>query len=314
MRRLATWTKIFSRAEESDNSGLFVSLEELIEQRRYVGYLRQLTPKLSVSNQAGDVKSAFKGRGIELEEIRNYTFGDDVRDMDWRVTARKGNPYVKLYAEEKDREIYVAADMSPYMVFGTKKQLKSVSVAKIAGLFGWMALENKDRFGCMLYDGENRYIFKPKNHQANLIAIFKKIALLSQKILQRQEQKSSFAENLRILQQSIKNRASVFIISDYNFMTEDLQKVIAGIAKKASVYMINVFDVLEDIAPKAGEYMAADGKEKFVFNSSSKVFQKAYKSYFEQKRQAVKDFAVRFGCRYIEVRGDIELYKQLKLF
>ena len=152
MKRLASLAKIFSRAEESDNSGLFVSLDELIEQRRYVGYLRHITPKLSVSNQAGDVKSAFKGRGIELEEIRNYTFGDDVRDMDWRVKAKKGTPYVKLYAEEKDREIYVAADMSPYMVFGTKKQLKSVSVAKIAGLFGWMALENKDRFGCLIYD------------------------------------------------------------------------------------------------------------------------------------------------------------------
>lgn len=314
MKRLASWAKIFSRAEESDNSGLFVSLDELIEQRRYVGYLRHITPKLSVSNQAGDVKSAFKGRGIELEEIRNYTFGDDVRDMDWRVTAKKGTPYVKLYAEEKDREIYVAADMSPYMVFGTKKQLKSVSVAKIAGLFGWMALENKDRFGCLIYDGNQNYIFKPKNHQANLIAIFKKLAEVSQKILLPHEVSGSFAGHLRILQQSIKTGASVFIVSDFNFMTEELQRTIAALAKKAKVYLINVFDVLEDFAPKAGEYTAADGKEKFVFNSSSKLFQKAYKSHFELKRVAVKNFALKFGCRYIEVRGDIELYKQLKLF
>ncbi len=314
MKRLSTWSKIFSRAEESDNSGLFVSLEELIEERRYVGYLRRLRPKLSVSNQSGDVKSAFKGRGMELEEIRNYIHGDDVRDMDWRVTARKGSPYIKLYAEEKDREIYVAADMSPYMVFGTRKQLKSVSVAKIAGLLGWMSLENKDRFGCMIYDGHQNYVYKPRNHQANLIAIFKKLSEVSRKILQTQEVEGSFAGNLRILQQGIKNGASVFVISDYNFMTDELKKALAGLSKKAKVYLINIFDILEDVAPKAGEYMAAEGKEKLVFNSSSKLFQKAYKSHFEEKRQEVKKFALKFGCRYMEVRGDIELYKQLKLF
>ena len=314
MKRLASWRKIFSKAEESDNSGLFVSLEELIEQRRYVGYLRRLTPNLSISDQAGDIKSAFKGRGIELEEIRNYTYGDDVRDMDWRVTARKGTPYTRLYAEEKDREIYVALDLSSYMVFGTKKQLKSVSAAKIAGLFGWLALENKDRFGCLIYDGMQNWLFKPKNHQANLVAIFKKLSETTQRILQGQASKGSFAAQLRILQQQIKSRACVFVVSDFNFATEELKKSLAGLVKKADVYLINVYDVLEEIAPKAGEYMVEENGQKLVFNSTSKNFQKAYKAHFELKRHAIKKFASRFGCKYIEVRGDIELYKQLKLF
>ena len=153
MKRLKHITRFFGRvAPELGGNGLFASLDELIEQRQYVAYLRQLGQSKTFSSMAGDVKSAFKGRGMELEEIRSYTYGDDVRDIDWRVTARKEQPFTKLYAEERDREIYALLDLSPQMVFGTRHELKSVAAAKIAALLGWMSLENKDRFGCLVFD------------------------------------------------------------------------------------------------------------------------------------------------------------------
>ena len=315
MKRLKSLAKIFSFQDEADNSGLFVTLDELIEQRRYVAYLKALTARLAVSNQAGDVKSAFKGRGIELEEVRSYTFGDDIRDIDWRVTARKDTPYTKLYAEEKDREIYVLLDLSPYMVFGTRKELKSVAAAKIAGLLGWLALGNKDRFGCIIFDGRNNYVFKPKNHQGNLIAIFKKIAAVSQEILRKtnEPQNDGFAKTVKLVQQNIKSQVTVFVISDFNYFDDALKKAIAGMARRTKVFMVNVFDVFEEYPPKGGEYMAADYGRRLVFNSSSKQFQKAYKAHFALKRHDARQFALRFGCRYLEVRTDIELYKQLKV-
>lgn len=315
MKRLKSLAKIFSFQNEADNSGLFVTLDELIEQRRYVAYLKALTSRLAVSNQAGDVKSAFKGRGVELEEVRGYTFGDDVRDIDWRITARKDMPYTKLYAEEKDREIYVLLDLSPYMVFGTRKELKSVAAAKIAGLLGWLALGNKDRFGCIIFDGKNNYVFKPKNHQGNLIAIFKKIAAVSQDVLRKTDEPltDGFAKTVKLLQQNIKTQATVFVVSDFNHFDDALKKAIAGMARRTKVFMVNVFDVLEENPPKGGEYMAADYGKRLVFNSDSKQFQKAYKAHFALKRHEAKQFALRFGCRYLEVRTDIELYKQLKV-
>ncbi len=315
MKRLLSIKKIFSNAEESENSGLFVSLPELIEQRKYISYLKKISSKISLSTQAGDVKSAFKGRGIELEEVRKYAYGDNVRDIDWRITARKDAPYTKLYAEEKDREIYVALDMSSYMVFGTKKQLKTVSGAKLVGLLGWLAHESKDKFGCLLSLEDDDYFFKANKTKQSLLAIFKTLSKKSQEVLK--EQRTSqlrFYKSLKFLQKNVKNNATVFVISDFNFMNEDLQKAIAGLSKKFNVYLINIFDILEDIAPKSGEYMVSDNKQKIVFNSSSKLFQKTYKAHFELKRNAVKSFANKFGCTYMEVRGDIELYKQLKLF
>ena len=136
-----------------EGNGLSVSLEELMNMRRYLAYIKGKKRKQTFSCQAGDIKSAFKGRGMEFEEIRAYNFGDDVRDIDWRVTARKEIPYTKLYAEEKDHQIYVWLDLSAPMLFGSKKELKSVSASKIAALLGWLALENKDRFGCIIYNG-----------------------------------------------------------------------------------------------------------------------------------------------------------------
>lgn len=315
MKRLKHITKFFtSVAPELGGGGLFASLEELTEQRKYVAYLRRLSQVKTLSHMAGDVKSAFKGRGMELEEIRSYAYGDDVRDMDWRVTARKGQPFTKLYAEERDREIYAMLDLSPSMVFGTKNELKSVAAAKLAALLGWMSLENKDRFGCLVFDGTENLFFKPQNNKANMMVILKKISTISKKILRRKNhQLTSKEKAIQLLQSSIKSQAVVFVISDFADFSESMRRALAILAKKARVFALNVFDVLEEMPPKAGEYMAENNGERLVFDSKSKYFQKEYKAYFKDKRAKINDFCRRFGIRYVEIRTDIPLHQQLKV-
>ena len=315
MKRLKHITKFFtSVAPELGGGGLFASLEELTEQRKYVAYLHQLSQVKTLSHMAGDVKSAFKGRGMELEEIRSYAYGDDVRDMDWRVTARKGQPFTKLYAEERDREIYVLLDLSPSMVFGTKNELKSVAAAKIAALLGWMSLENKDRFGCLIFDGEENLFFKPQNSKANMMVVLKKISEISKKILKRNAWPQNAQDKaVKLLQSNIKSQAVVLVVSDFSDFGEKMRRSLATLAKKARVYAINVFDVLEEMPPQAGEYMAENSGERLVFDTKSKYFQKEYKAYFKDKRAKINDFCKRFGIRYVEIRTDIPLHQQLKI-
>ena len=131
---------LFKRKKNQQNSdkGLSVSLEDMLKQQNYLSYL-QIKNNTATSALSGEIKSALKGKGMELEEVRAYTYGDDIRDMDWRVTARKSEPFTKVYHEEKDREITVLIDMSESMVFGTKNELKTVSAAKISALLGWYA-------------------------------------------------------------------------------------------------------------------------------------------------------------------------------
>lgn len=317
MKRLRQIAKgIFSKPEEAYSSnGLSVSVEELAEMRRFVPYLRRMHNRRSFSHQAGEVKSAFKGRGMELEEIRAYTFGDDVRDMDWRVTARKQSPYTKLYSEEKDREIYVWLDLSPQMIFGTRRELKSVAASKIAALLGWMALENKDRFGCVIFDGEASLLFKPQNNRRQLTAVFNKISRLSREVLQNKtDSEESRRKSLKLLEQSVKNQAAVFILSGFNSFDEGERKRLAALAKKTRLYLVDVFDVLEEIAPKAGEYMAAYAGRQLVIDSSSKAYRREYKDYFADKRQNLRDFCRKFRCQLLEFRTDMELVNNLKIW
>lgn len=301
------------KVKEAGN-GLYASLEELIAMRKYVAYLREVNRRKSFSHQAGDIKSVFKGRGMELEEIRAYNFGDDVRDIDWRVTARKDIPYTKLFAEERDREIYVWLDLSAPMVFGTKKELKSVTAAKIAALIGWLALENKDRFGCIIFDGINSWFYKPQNNRVQLMAILKKVAELSQKALSNKEEgEESSGKSLRMLEQSVRNQAEVFVISDFTSLNGKIWQQLAALAKKTQLHLLNVFDVLEEIAPKAGEYMAEYNGKRLIFDSSPKIYRKDYQSYFADKRHKLKEFCHKFNCQMMEFRTDMELVNNLKI-
>ena len=198
--------------------GLFVTVEDFLAQRRYAYEWQPGKRHKFTSQQAGDVKSIFKGRGMEFEEIRAYTFGDDVRDIDWRVTARKQSPYTKLYTEEKDREVYALLDLSSQMIFGTKKQLKSVTASEITAQIAWQCLNNKDRFGCIIHHTNGEILLKAKNSQASMMLIFKKIAETSRAILRQKLPKNeeTLKKAVNLLQQTIKHRAIVFIISDFS--------------------------------------------------------------------------------------------------
>ncbi len=308
--------RLFKPKTRETGNGLYASLEELMAMRQSAAYVRSIRKKKSYSHQSGDIKSAFKGRGMELEEVRAYSFGDDVRDIDWRITARKEQPYTKVFNEEKDHEIYVWLDLSGQMLFGTKKELKSVTAAKLASLLGWVSLENKDRFGCVIYDGRNTYVFKPQNNRAQLMAILKKTAQVSEEILSRKDQgeKEGHLRSLKMLEQSVKNRASVFLLSDFNFLDEAEKLQLAALARKTELFLINVFDVLEELPPKSGEYMAQYEGKRLIFDTNSKVYQKDYRTYFAQKRKNLQDFCRRVGCKLIDFRTDMDVTQNIKIF
>ena len=308
--------KLFRKSDNrKTGKGLYVTLEELMEQRQYVRYLRNRHKKSPPSAQVGEIKSIFKGRGMEFEEIRPYNYGDDVRDIDWRVTARKLAPYTKLFSEERDREVYVLLDLSAQMLFGTKKELKAVTASKIAALLGWLALENKDRFGCVIFDGEHNYLYKPQNHRSGLLAILNKIAEFSFQIIQNKSSGDEFVsldKSLKMLQNSIKGQAIVFLISDFDNIGENAQKAISMLSRNTSLACVNVLDVLEQNPPQSGEYMAESNGKKLIFSTGSRKFRKDYQDYFAKRRNYFKDFCRRFSCKYIEVRNDKVLHEQLE--
>lgn len=302
------------KVKSKQGNGLFVSLEELLDMRNYTAYMRNGVRDKTLSCQSGDIKSAFKGRGIEFEEIREYIFGDDVRDIDWRVTARKEHPYTKIYTEEKDYEIYVWLDLSASMLFGSKNELKSVLAAKITALLGWLALENKDRFGCVVFDGAESFWFKPQNSRAQLLAILKKIAMISERILKNPHQNlQDRAKSLKILEQNVRNKAAVFMVSDFGGMEDNIKKQLAALARRSKLFLLNVYDILEEKPPKAGEYMAEYEGKRLIFDTVSKDYKHNYFTYFAEKKMLLKEFCQKFGCHLLEFRTDRDIITNLKL-
>lgn len=312
--RKITSKLIKPKTSSISGNGLFVGLDELMNMRKYATYLQQGKKKKTYSNQVGDVKSAFKGRGIEMDEIREYQFGDDVRDIDWRVTARKEKPYTKLYTEERDREIFVWLDLSAIMLFGSSVELKSVTASKIAALIGWIALNNKDRFGCVIFDGEKSWVFKPKNDRAYLGAIFNKISEVSQNILQ-QEQNSEEEriKSLKLLQANVKNRANVFVISSFIYLSDEYDKLWSSLAKKTGLFMINVFDKLEEKAPLSGQYMVEYDGDKLLLDTSSKSYKKSYAEYFAAKLKQKEMFCRKMSCNFINFSSGMSFVGDLKI-
>lgn len=293
------------------NAVLAADFKQMALMRRYVPYLRDF--KLNqTSLQAGDSRSAFKGRGIEFEEVRTYNYGDDVRDIDWRVTARKNQPFTKLYNEEKDREVYIWLDLSAKMRFGTKHELKSVTAAKTAALIAWYALENKDRVGMAVFDGNKTLIFEPKRTVDNLFAVFKQIEKIAAESLYQTNESGSAIKSLKLLQQKAKHRAIVFVVGSFTDMEAESSALLSAFARNHELYLINVFDELEDKAPPAGEYLAQYHNQKQLLAVSGKAFAEDYRQYFAEKRQKIKKFCAKINCRYREVRADLPIYKQIK--
>lgn len=293
------------------NAALAADFKQMALMRRYVPYLRDF--KLNqTSLQAGDSRSAFKGRGIEFEEVRAYNYGDDMRDIDWRVTARKNQPFTKLYNEEKDREVYIWLDLSAKMRFGTKHELKSVTSAKTAALIAWYALENKDRVGMAVFDGNKTLIFEPKRTVDNLFAVFKQIEKIAAESLYQTNESGSAIKSLKLLQQKAKHRAIVFVVGSFTDMEAESSALLSAFARNHELYLINVFDELEDKAPPAGEYLAQYHNQKQLLAVSGKAFAEDYRQYFAEKRQKIKKFCAKINCRYREVRADLPIYKQIK--
>ncbi len=303
--------QLWKKSNQQDLSGLVPVFEDLTDIKKYVPYLQDFNFKTS-SNKAGDFKSSFKGRGIEFEEVRSYTFGDDVRDIDWRVTARKNQPFTKLYVQEKDREVYVWLDLSEHMRFGTKNELKSVTAAKTAALLGWFALANRDRFGLMLFDGNKTHVFEPKRDYENLLIVLKKIEQIAVDTLYNTSESQTKEKSLQLTAKRIGKKSIVFLISDFSFLQEGDASVVSALSFSNDVCMINVYDILEEVAPPKGEYMAEYGDSKYLLVNKNNDYGKIYQNYFIAKRQILKDFCAKFDCKYRQIRTDLPIFQQLK--
>lgn len=293
-----------------DGDGIHVSLDELVAQRRYVPLLSFDSVGFSRSEGAGVHKSPFRGRGMEFDEVRAYYPGDDIRLIDWRVTARTGETHTKLYREERDRPVLFLGDFRAEMHFATKNAFKSVIAARLLAALAWSSREHGDKIGAIVLSGQHYFKIAPHRQMRRLMEIFNSIVTAANDKFQGQTK--SLSDALAELRRVSKNGGRVYILSDFHDFDEESKKHLTYIAAHCDVVCVQIFDVLEETPPPPGAYRISDGKKSVVMHTDDPTWRKNYEKLFLEPREELKKFCKSRRIIYIPLRTDEDMAQTVR--
>jgi len=271
-------------------AGVHVTIDELIRLRLAARDLQLGSRRPSLSTIAGAHTSRFRGRGMDYLESRGYQAGDDIRNMDWRVTARAGHPHVKLYTEERERPVVAVVDLNPGMFFGTRGAFKSVIAARAAALIGWAAVHHHDRIGALLFNGSHHEL-RPLGGQRGVLRLIRALVGATDPVagMHQSDQPASLTDALRRLRRVARPGGLVCILSDFYDIDADTRMHLQRLRQHSDVVALQIVDAVEVHAPPPGRYGISDGRRTAVLDTRSASRQAAYERYFAQHEQAVDE-------------------------
>lgn len=252
---------------------------------------------------AGEYHSAFKGRGMAFAEVREYQFGDDIRNIDWNVTARYNHPYIKVFEEERELTVMLLIDVSGSQDFGTFQKLKSNVITEIAAILAFSAIQNNDKIGVIFFSEAVEKFIPPKKGKSHILRIIREM------IDFRPENKgTNIPEALRYLTNAIKKKCTAFIISDFIDNHTDLERSLSVANNKHDVVAVRIYDKREEELPPIGMMKVKDaetGKYMWV-NSSDSATRKIYHNWWLAHSGRLKGIYTRCGvdATHINTRED----------
>ena len=258
------------------------------------------TRRLSDHIFSGEYHTSFKGRGMTFSEVRQYQFGDDVRAIDWNVTARYNEPYIKVFEEERELTMMLMVDVSGSESFGTQNSFKKDIVTEIAATMAFSATQNNDKIGLILFSDEIELFIPPKKGRSHVLRIIRELIEFKPK-----SHKTNLSQALRFLSGVMKKKAIVFVISD--FMADDNYEHTLKIAgKKHDLTGIRVYDVREEKMPNIGmvNMLDAETGETLLVNTGSKAVRLEYEKYYQEKMKFFKETFSRCGSGTVNTRVD----------
>lgn len=271
------------------------------------------TRGLSKNIFAGEYHSAFKGRGMTFSEVRDYQYGDDIRNIDWNVTARFNHPFIKIYEEERELTVMLLVDVSNSRVFGTQSQLKKNLITEIAAVLSFSAIQNNDKIGVILFSDRVEKFIPPQKGRTHILRIIRELIEFTP-----EHKETNISEALRYLTNAIKKRCTAFIISD--FMDENNQtgrprfdEAIRIANRKHDVIGLKIYDVREKMLPPVGLIRMRDaetGDYAWVDTSSSKL-RNQYASWYKTMETNVNNILMKAGVDYVSIATGQDYVKPL---
>ncbi len=264
------------------------------------------TRRLSDHIFGGEYHSTFKGRGMTFSEVRQYQFGDDVRNIDWNVTARYNEPYIKVFEEERELTMMLMVDVSGSQLFGTQGAFKKSIITEIAATLAFSATQNNDKIGLILFTDEIELFIPPKKGRSHVLRIIRELLEFEPK-----SKNTNITEALKFLSNVMKKKAIVFILSD--FIADDYQRTLKIVSGKHDVTGIRVYDRREEEIPNLGLVQMEDEEtgELLLVNTSSKKTRKNYSAYYKERVNYFVDSFTRSGAGSLSSRIDESYVKKL---
>ena len=269
-------------------TGAYSELQELIRSRYGARDLKLGRQRKAFSLLVGPHHTRFRGRGIEFEEVRLYQQGDDVRNIDWRVTARSGKPHTKLFREERERPVVLMVDQSLSMFFGSRNCFKSVLAAHTAALLAWAAFQNNDRVGGLVFNGNEESVVKPRRSAKNVLQLLSRIDDFNQRLHRRLSPAGSGIDQaLEELRRIIRPGTNIFIISDFQRLSNDGIKHLHLLSKHNDISAVMIYDKLEQNLPPKGYYSITNGEQRSSLYTGDPRKRRYYRESFQKKENAL---------------------------
>jgi uncharacterized protein (DUF58 family) len=255
---------------------------------------------------AGEYHSAFKGRGIAFSEVREYQYGDDIRSIDWNVTARFNHPYVKVFEEERELTVMLLIDVSGSGNFGSKGSYKRDLMTEVAAVLSFSAIYNNDKIGVIFFSDKVEKFIPPLKGRKHILRIIRELLDFTS-----QSKKTNLDEPLRFLTNAIKKRCTTFIISD--FIVPEFEEALRIASNKHDIVALKIYDPLEQAMPDIGLVKVSDsetGEEKWI-DTSSLATRIAYEKWWTGHIETIKNIFKRCGVDSAEFRTDLDYVKPL---
>lgn len=266
------------------------------------------TRGLSQNIFAGEYHTAFKGRGMTFSEIREYQYGDDIRDIDWNVTARHNKPYIKVYEEERELTVMLLVDVSRSRFFGAVGEEKRQMIAEVAATIAFSAIQNNDKIGVLFFSDKIEKFIPPKKGRKHILFIISQLIDFTP-----ESHGTDIALALKYFSDALKKRCTTFLISDF-IDDHDYSKALTIASNKHDVIGIQIYDKRDEQMPNIGFAQFADletGTTRWL-NTSSKSVRKAYNKWWYDRQQTMTQTLSKCGVDLASIATDEDFVKSLK--
>jgi uncharacterized protein (DUF58 family) len=302
-----------SRQNKKAEGITWISPQSLIQLRTQAGQIPLDRGKIH-AKQGGAYLSSFKGRGMEFDESRIYQAGDDIRNMDWRVTARTGDAHTKVFREERERPVLLWLDLGPSMMFATRNKFKAVMASEIATLIAWSAARNNDRIGSLIFSGGEHVEIKPRRGKTAVLDFIGRCTKHHawDRHKNTQALTSELTSAVSRLNAVTHPGSLIFMISDFHNLEDRAYSHIANLSRNNDIIMIRITDPFETSLPSSGSYRLTDGINELQIHTTSKKTRDEYHQRYLRQQQHLEKFSRQHRIHLINISTRDNCIEQLK--